>query len=55
MKEHDDVEIRFKWLLRTVIYICVNGDFNGLFVYLTDRLYTVRSWKRNRQSDCIFP
>jgi hypothetical protein len=55
MKEHGVVEIRFKWLLHAVIYICVNGDFNGLFLCLTGRLYTVRSWKRNRQSDCIFP
>jgi len=25
------------------------------FVYLTGRLYIVRSWKRSRQSDCVFP
>jgi hypothetical protein len=34
VKEHDDVEIRFKWLLHIVIYVCVNGDFNGLFCIL---------------------
>jgi hypothetical protein len=28
------VEIRFKWLLHTVIYICVIRDFNGLFCIL---------------------